>query len=165
MQRRILSSHNTATLIADLRKNLNLETGDSTTKDLSLKRIGFDEKAVKKCCELINSWTNPFTETSSIFCLSSRLVPCYEVPYDLLEAQKIGQLCLDTFITERIETKNINFYATIKKNCFHAFEKEKKSQIDCFKSKSSNTRRSRNLCKSFADATKRKVNLKEVLDI
>ena len=105
---------------------MNLGIGDSTAKDLSLKRIRFDEKAVKKCYG-IKSWTNPFTKTSNIFCLSSGLVPCYEVQYDLLEAQKIGKLCLDTFITERIETNNIDFYAPIKKNCLRTFEKEIKT--------------------------------------
>ena len=124
MQRWVLSSHNTATLIADLRKSLDLSIGDSTAKDL--KQIYFDEKTVKKCYELINSWTNPFTKTSNIFYLSSGLVPCYEVQYDLLEAQKTGKLCLDTFITERIETNTIDFYAHIKKNCLRTFENEKK---------------------------------------
>ena len=126
----------------------------------------FDEKAVKKCYELINSWTNPFTKTSNIFYLSSGLVPCYEVQYDLLEAQKIGKLCLDTFITERIETNNINFYAPIKKNCLRTFEKEKKtSQIECIKSKSSYTRRSRNLCKTFVDTTKTQSKFERSFDI
>ena len=127
MQWWVLSSHNTATLIADLRKSLNLGIGDNTAKDLCLKQIRFDEKAVKKCYELINSWTSPFTKASNIFCLSSGLVPWYEVQYDLLEAQKIGKLCLDTFITERIETNNIDFYAPIKKNCLRTFEKEIKT--------------------------------------
>ena len=126
MQRWVLSSHNTATLIADLRKSLNLGIGDSTAKDLSSKQIRFDENAVKKCYQLINSWTNPFTKTSNTSCLSSKLMPCYEVQYDLLEAQKIGKLCLDIFITERIETSNIDFYAPIKKICLHTFEKKKK---------------------------------------
>ena len=142
IQRWVLSSHNTATLIADLRKSLNRDTADSTTKYLNSKRIRFDENAVNKCYELINSWTKPFTGTSNIFCLSSGMVSCYEVQHDLLEAQKIGQACLETFITERIETNNIDFYAPIKKNCLHTFEKEKKnSQIEYFKSKSYNTSR------------------------
>ena len=55
MKRWVLSSHNTATLIADLRKSLNLSIGDSTSKDLSLQRIHFDENTVMKCYELINS--------------------------------------------------------------------------------------------------------------
>ena len=55
MQRWVLSSHNTATLIADLRKSLNLSIGDSTSKDLSLKPIHFDGNTVMKCYELINS--------------------------------------------------------------------------------------------------------------
>ena len=74
MQRWILSSHNGPTLIADLRKSLDLNTGDSTTKNISLKWIPFDENAVKKCYTLIKNWTNPFTESSNILCFSSRLV-------------------------------------------------------------------------------------------
>ena len=35
MQRWVLSSHNTATLIADLRKSSNLDTGDRTTKNFN----------------------------------------------------------------------------------------------------------------------------------
>lgn len=93
---RVLSSHNTPTLIADSRKSLNLDTGDSATKDLSLKWIRFDKNAVKKCYELINSWSNRFTETSNIFRWSSGLVPCFEVQHDL-ETQKARQLCLDSF--------------------------------------------------------------------
>ena len=125
MEQWVLSSHNTTTLIADLRKSLNLGIGDSTAKDLSLKWIHFEENVVKKCYELINSWINPFTKTSNIFCLSSGLVWSYEVQYDLLEAQKIGKLCLNTIITGRIETNKIDFYAPITKNCLHTFEKEK----------------------------------------
>ena len=34
---------------------------------------------------------------------------------------------MDTFITERIETNNIDFYAPIKKNCLRTFEKEIKT--------------------------------------
>ena len=146
-QRLVLSIHNTAKLIADLRTSLNHDTGDSTTKYLSLKWICFDENAVEKCYELIYSWTNQFIETSNIFCLSSGLVPCCDVQHDLYEVQKIEKLCLDAFITDRIETSNIDFYAPIKKNCLHTFEKKKNSQTECFKSNSSNTRRLRNLRK------------------
>ena len=48
LQRWVLARHNTTALIADLRKSLNFDTGDSTTKDLSLKRIRSNENAVKK---------------------------------------------------------------------------------------------------------------------
>ena len=37
IQRWVLSSHNTATLVADLKKSLNLDTGDSTTKVFKIK--------------------------------------------------------------------------------------------------------------------------------
>ena len=103
------SSHNTATLIADLRKNLNLGIGDSTAKDLSFKRIRVEENAVKKCYVLISSWTKPFTEASDIFYLSSRSVPCYEVQYDLPEAQKIRQLCSDTLSLRELKQTTLIF--------------------------------------------------------
>ena len=97
--------------------------------------------------------------------LSSGLVSCYEFQHNLLKAQKIGQLCLDTFITERIETNNIDFNVPIKKNCLHTFEKEKNSETECFKSKSSNMRRSRNLCKTFVDTTKMQSKFEINLDM
>ena len=37
IQRWVLSSHNTATLVADLKKSLHLDTGDSTTKVFKIK--------------------------------------------------------------------------------------------------------------------------------
>ena len=53
----------------------------------------------------------------------------YGVQYHLLEAQKIGQLCLDTFITERVEINNIHFFfSPIKKNCLRTFENDKKKK-------------------------------------
>ena len=55
MHRWVLFSHNTATLIADLRKSLNFGIRDSKAKDLSSKRMHFDANAIKKNCELINS--------------------------------------------------------------------------------------------------------------
>ena len=45
------------------------------------------------------------------------------------------------------------------------FEKEKNSQTECFKSKSSNMRRSRNLCKTFIDTTKTQSKFERNLEI
>lgn len=47
MQQWVLASHNTTTLNVDLRKSLNLDIGDSATKNLSLKEIRSNENAVK----------------------------------------------------------------------------------------------------------------------
>ena len=50
--------------------------------------------------------------------------------------------------------KQHRFLCTCQENCLRTFEKEKKNcQIECFKSKSSNTRTLRNLCTTFADTT------------
>ena len=115
---------------------------------------------------MINSWTNPFTKTSNIFYLSSGLVPYYEVQYDLLKAQKIGKLCLDTFITERIETNNINFYAPIKKNCFRTFEKEKKTvRLNVSNQKVAIRADRETFARLLLIQQKRKVNLKKKIDI
>ena len=48
MQQWVLASHNTTTLNVDLRKSLNLDIGDSATKNLSLKEIRSNENALKK---------------------------------------------------------------------------------------------------------------------
>ena len=101
MQQWVLASHNTTTLNVDLRKSLNLDIGDSATKNLSLKEIRSNENAVKN--ELSNRQIYPFIEISNIFCLSSGLVLCYEIQHNVLEALKIGQLCLDTIIMRELK--------------------------------------------------------------
>ena len=74
--------------------------------------------------------------------LSSGLVPCYEVQYDLLQAQKLGQL---------LKQRTSIFMHLSQKKCLR---KGKNSQIECFKSKSGNIRRSRNLWKTLVDTKK-----------
>ena len=93
-------------------------------------------------------------------------MPYYEVQYDLLKAQKIGKLCLDTFITERIETNNINFYAPIKKNCFRTFEKEKKTvRLNVSNQKVAIRADRETFARLLLIQQKRKVNLKKKIDI
>ena len=70
------------------------------------------------------------------------------------------------YFHQRTETNNINYYAPVKKNFLRTFEKEKKySQIECFKSKSSNTCKLRNLCKTFVDTTKTQSKFERSLDL
>ena len=49
VQRRVLSSHNTATIAADLRKSIGLDKTDRKPKELNKRRMEFDESSVNIC--------------------------------------------------------------------------------------------------------------------
>ena len=125
MQRWVPSSHNTATLIADFKRDIGLDSWKGS-KDLSPKRILDDESAVIKCCDCINNWKNPFEDSDSLFCLSSGIAGCHEVEKDMFNAENIGRRRLESFIEERIETNHTDFYATIKKSNLKTFQEQKK---------------------------------------
>ena len=55
VQRWVLSSHNTATIAADLRQSIGLDGSNSVPKDLGKKRMKFDEESVRKCHEVIGN--------------------------------------------------------------------------------------------------------------
>ena len=82
IQRWVLSNHNTATLIADFKRGIGLDSWKGS-KDLSPKRILDDESAVIKYCDSINNWKNQFEDSESLFCLSSGIFVCHEVEEDV----------------------------------------------------------------------------------
>ena len=125
MQRWILSSHDTETLMAVFKRGIGLDSRKGS-KDLSPKRTLDDESAVIKCCDCLNNWKNPFEDSDSLFCLSSGIAGCHEVEKDMFNAENIGRRRLESFIAERIETNHTDFYATIKKNNLKTFEEQKK---------------------------------------
>ena len=53
VQRWVLSSHNTSTIVADMRKGIGLDNSNVIPKDLNCKRIDFDETCVRNCQEVI----------------------------------------------------------------------------------------------------------------
>ena len=62
--------------------------------------------------------------------------------------------------------KQHQFLCTYQEKLFPYFQKGKKnSQIECFKLKSSNARRSRKLCKTFVDTTKTQSKFERSFDI
>ena len=56
VERRVLSSHNTATLAADLRQSIGLDKPNSLPKDLGGKRKKFDEASINKCQQVIGNY-------------------------------------------------------------------------------------------------------------
>ena len=85
----LLLSLNTATLIADFKRGIGLDSRKGS-KDLSPKRIIDDESAVIKCCDCINNWKNRFEDSDSLFSISSGIVACHEVEEDMFNAENIG---------------------------------------------------------------------------
>ena len=70
---------------------------------------------------------------------------------------------MDTFITERTETNNIDFYAPIKKKCLRTFEKEKKNRLNVLNQKVAIYADRETFARLLLIQQKCKVNLKEVL--
>ena len=91
-------------------------------KDLGKSRRNFDEAAVDLCYATIKSWNNPFNHSTSIIGLSSGIAVPENVQTDLLNAENIGKTQLETFISSRIESNEIDFYTPIKKNKLHTFD-------------------------------------------
>ena len=55
----ILSSHNTATIAADLRKSIGLDKTNRKPKELNKRRMEFDESSVKNCKDVIGKYYLP----------------------------------------------------------------------------------------------------------
>ena len=96
MQRRVLSSHNTVTLIADFKRGIGSDSRKGS-KELSLKRILDGKSTVIKCCDCNNNWKNLFEDSDSLFCSSSGIVTCHEVE-DMFNAENTGWRRLESFI-------------------------------------------------------------------
>ena len=125
VQRWVLASHNTATIIADFEKFVGSNDVENS-KEHRPKYITDKENAVKRCYDTINSWISPFEFSDSLFCFSSGLVASLEVENDLLNASNIGAQKLNQFITERIESDQTSLYSTITKNSLKTFETQTK---------------------------------------
>ena len=153
IQRWVLSSHNTAAFAGDLKKSLGLDTHGCKPKDLSVKRMFFDERSVAQCYETISSCVNPFMKSSKIVSLSSGVEANTEMEADLLNAGEIGKLCFDDFIMKRIESSEVDFYAPIK-NKLATFDIRKKTSVTRLKGTESSCQfRQRNICQINVDST------------
>ena len=124
VQRWVLSSHDTASIIADFELATKKITNASKPKDLQESRIKYDEEMVSKCYRTISGWLNPFTENNNLISLSSGIKASTEVQIDLLGAKDVGEKCLQRFIEERVETQTVDFHTKITKNKLKTFNDE-----------------------------------------
>ena len=79
-------THNTVTLIADLKRGIGLDF-----PDLSPNPILDDESDVIEYCDSINNLEDSFGDSDSLFCLFSGIVACHEVEEDMFNAENIGR--------------------------------------------------------------------------
>ena len=75
---------------------------------------------------------NPFEKSDSLKSLSGTTCVIMDIATDPLKAENAGKKQVETFIAERVKSKNVSFYAPIKKNKLKSFAKlrvQKKGQI------------------------------------
>ena len=102
-----------------------MQRSTSRLKDLSPKRMKFDEESVQKCYDVLYTWTPVFEDLCDIVSLSSGVNVSPEVQQDLLHAKTIGEEKSSTFIQERIKSNNVPFNDPIKKNNLKTFSSMK----------------------------------------
>ena len=79
MQRWIIGSHIVAQLKANMESSLCMQRSTSRLKDLSPKRMKFDEESVQKCYDMLHTWTPVFEDSYDIVSLSSSVNASPEV--------------------------------------------------------------------------------------
>ncbi len=85
--------------------------------DLSPKRIAKDEENVSAMVEILEkSWINPFsTGASDIVSISTGKAATPAVANDLLRAEIVGKKAYEDFISQRLQSSDVDFHAPIKK--------------------------------------------------
>ena len=122
VQRLILSSHITAALLSNFKHSLGLNQLESNPKDQGKERIKDDEKVVQDCYNIIKEWGDPFKKSKTLIGVLSQIQAPEHVIKDMLNAESTGKDQYLEFIQKRIETNEVDFYATIKQNKLHTFE-------------------------------------------
>ena len=84
-------------------------------KEFLQGRIAFDEEAVKKGYNLLDTWPSMVIPSECLISLSSGINAQEDVQEDLLRVEQVGKLQAERFIEERIKSNVVGFYETIKK--------------------------------------------------
>lgn len=96
--------------------------------------------------------------------LSSGITANAKVQDDIMNAQTVGQSCLDAFVKERIETNAVDFYAKITKNQLQTFDTKKRTSVMKVKDQQKAIRADREtFARLLTIQEKRGVDLKEVV--
>ena len=102
---------------------------NSKHPDLSPARIKRDQKDVKKVKDTIDAmFVNPFEEVDLIS-LTSGVAPSAEVTDQLLDAEMLGENALLKFQQERLESNEVDFFATLNRLNLGTFTKLLKKRV------------------------------------
>ena len=81
-------------------------------KKLQQGRIAFNEEAIKKCYNLLDTWPSMFIPSECLISLSSGVNAQEDVQKGLLRVEQVGKLQAEIFIEERIKSNDVDFYET-----------------------------------------------------
>ena len=102
---------------------------NSKHPDLSPARIRRDQKDVKTVKDTIDSmFVNPFDEVDLIS-ITSGVAPTTEVCDQLIDAEMLGENALVKFQQERLESHEVDFFATLTKLNLGTFTKLLKKTV------------------------------------
>ena len=137
------SYHQAAMEMANMDSNEN-----SSHKDIRPAEIRKSEEATNAVMNAIRSFTNPFDVDNKevLYCLSSGAPAPKDVEEDLLNADLIGQKAYQTFVSDRLVSKETSFNAPIKKQKLKTFSKmAKKVKVSGTSKKSKQVTAERNM--------------------
>ena len=121
VQRWVLTSHIVSECISQLNGESNHQK-KSLPKDLGPSRKKFDVKLAKKAYDILSNWGNPFTKRDTLINICSGVEATPDIQCDILSAEMVGETGLKKFWDERILSKEVDFYAPIKRLKLKSFE-------------------------------------------
>ena len=116
-----LTSHVVAKVKSDMEERVGLKKDVAKVKELQQGRTAFDEEAVKKCYNLLDTWPSMFMPSECLISLSSGINAQESVQRDLLRAEQVEKLQAERFLEEKIKINDVGFYKKIKKSKLKTF--------------------------------------------
>lgn len=161
VQRWVVTAHARAAVTQNCRDMAGLcEDPTWTHKQASKPRMDRDETDVQRVLTVFRNWVNPFHPSDEVSNLSSS----EELSSDLLDAYAKGETKMDVFITERIQTNHVDFYAPLTQLKLKTFTSEIRSKGVKVSGREMQLKADRNLfARLLVIAQSRSLNLRDVL--
>ena len=127
VQQWILTVHDRAMILQLCKGMAGLaDTGSHIRKDSSAPRILKDKQDVQKVMDTIDSWVNPFsTKKTSVplINIAAGVTATEDISVDLLTAAQQGQHAFLNFVKTRIQSSEVDFFASLPKSLPQVFWK------------------------------------------
>ncbi len=104
-------------------------------KDLGKSRLSFNNKSVKNAVEVMSNWGSPFQSRETLVNICSGVEASQEVQDDILKAEHLGEMALQKFLEERINSSEVSFYSPIKRFALKTFQNMKVKKVIQLKEK------------------------------